>query len=238
MKPDALSIALVYPTVLGLYGDRGNALVLAHRARARGLRAEVLVIDPGHAVPRHADVYLLGGGEDLAQARAVELLRADGGVAAAVERSAPMLAVCAGYQILGRSFPAAGGAVDGLDVVDIVTVPGSPRSVGELATTPSGLGIPVLTGYENHGGWTMLGDGVEPLGHVVHGTGNRPGAGTDGCRVGRLIGTYLHGPCLARNPALADVLLRWSTDMEILAPIDDTWPEAIRAERLHAVGLR
>jgi CobQ-like glutamine amidotransferase family enzyme len=238
VSSDLVTIALVYPTVLGLYGDRGNALVLAHRARARGLRTEMLVIDPGEAVPRHADVYLLGGGEDLAQARVVELLRDDGGVAAAIRRDAPMLAVCAGFQILGRSFPAAGGIVAGLDLVDVVTEPGQPRSVGELATIPVGLGIPMLTGYENHGGWTTLGPGVEPLGRVVHGVGNRPGAGTDGCRVGHLFGTYLHGPVLARNPALADLMLQRATGMSVLPPMDDTWVEALRAERLGTLGLR
>lgn len=234
---DGLVLALVYPTVLGLYGDRGNALVLAHRARARGVPAEVVVVDPGDAVPRSADVYLLGGGEDLAQARAAELLREDGGLADAVRRGAPVLAVCAGYQILGHRFPVAGGDVDGLGLLDVTTVPGSPRAVGELAAAAVGLPLPTLTGYENHGGRTQLGDDVTPLGRVLTGVGNGATAGTDGCVQGRVIGTYLHGPCLARNPALADLLLQWATGATELPPLDDRWPDELRRERLRAAGL-
>jgi CobQ-like glutamine amidotransferase family enzyme len=219
--------------VLGLYGDRGNALVLAHRARARGIPAEVVSIEPGDAVPRTADVYLLGGGEDLAQATATELLAADGGIAAAMERGAVVLAVCAGLQVLGTTFAAAGGQVPGLGLVDIATHPGTPRAVGELVTDAVGLDLPPLTGYENHGGRTTLGSGVTPLGRVRHGIGNGAGDGSEGFVVGRTVGTYLHGPVLARNPALADRLLGWAVGTE-LAPLDDRVIDALRDERLRA----
>jgi lipid II isoglutaminyl synthase (glutamine-hydrolysing) len=176
---DRLSIALLYPTVLGLYGDRGNASVLAHRAKARDIDAEILVIDPGTPVPEHADMYLLGGGEDIAQTTGCELLRADGGLARAHARDAVIFAVCAGMQILGTSFPADGRIVSGLGLLDIVTTPGSPRAVGELLTEAVGVDVPTMTGYENHGGRSRLGPSLKPLGRVVVGIGN--GVDDGGC---------------------------------------------------------
>jgi lipid II isoglutaminyl synthase (glutamine-hydrolysing) len=229
----ALAIVHVYPTVLGLYGDRGNALVLAHRAAARGVRAAIVSIEPGEPIPRTADVYLLGGGEDLAQTTATELLAADGALAAAVARDAVVLAVCAGLQVLGTTFAAAGGQVEGLGLVDLATHPGQPRAVGELVADAVGLDLPVLTGYENHGGRTTLGPGVTPLGRVRSGVGNGGGDGTEGFVVGRVVGTYMHGPVLARNPALADQLLAWALG-SALAPIDDAVIDALRDERMRA----
>ncbi len=232
---DRLSIVLIYPTVLGLYGDRGNAMVLAHRAAARGVEADVLLIDPGTAVPTSADIYLLGGGEDMAQKTGCELLRSDGALATAHARNAVIFAVCAGMQILGESFPADGRIVDGLGLLDIVTVPGSPRAVGELLCDAVGADLPTLTGYENHGGRTRLGPDARPLGRVIHGIGNGDGDGSDGALQGYIIGTYLHGPALVRNPALADLLLERATGNG-LPPMDEPLIDALRAERICAVG--
>ena len=232
-----LRIAHLYPTVLGLYGDRGNALVLAHRARLRGIEVEIVEVAPGEAVPRTCDVYHLGGGEDLAQTTAAELLTSDGGLVAAIDRGAVVLAVCAGYQILGTTFCAAGGQVPGLSVLDIETTPRAERAVGELVAEALDPALGMLTGFENHGGATRLGAGVEPLARVRHGQGNGVGDGTEGIRLGRVVGTYLHGPALARNPALADLVLGWAVGAA-LAPIDDALVEQLRAERLGAVGAR
>lgn len=230
-----LAIVHVYPTVLGLYGDRGNAVVLAHRARRRGIAATVLTIGPGEVIPRDADIYVLGGGEDLAQTTATELLAADGGMAAAMARDAVVLAVCAGLQVLGTTFAAAGGQVPGLGLVDIETRPGQPRAVGELVTDAVELDLPTLTGYENHGGRTVLGAGVRPLGRVRRGIGNGTGDTTEGFVVGHTVGTYLHGPVLVRNPALADLLLQWATGTT-MSPLEDPLVDALRAERLAAAG--
>jgi CobQ-like glutamine amidotransferase family enzyme len=238
-----ISIVHVFPTVLGLYGDRGNALVLAHRAQARGIAVELLTVDPGQSVPRLADVYLLGGGEDLAQTKATELLHADGGLAAAIRSGTVMLAVCAGLQILGTEFPAAAARVPGLGLIDAATTLGAMRAVGELLTEPDALDIPVLTGYENHAGRTTLGADTTPLGRVVRGVGNGMAVGhtgqhvppsVDGYVAGHVIGTYLHGPVLARNPALADLLLMWATG-EQMTPVDDSRINALRSERLSSV---
>ncbi len=234
-----LTVCHLYPTVLGLYGDRGNALVLAHRARLRGIAVEIVEVAPGEPVPRTCDVYHLGGGEDLAQTTAAELLRADGGLAVAVERGAVVLSICAGYQILGTTFSAAGGQVPGLGVLDIVTAPRAVRAVGELVAEALDPVLGTLTGFENHGGGTTLGPDVEPLARVRHGHGNGVDDGTEGVRHGRILGTYLHGPALARNPALADLVLGWAVgDTGVLAPVDDATVQALRSERLAAVGLR
>ena len=154
-----------------------------------------------------------------------------------------VLAVCAGFQIVGTSFPGAGGeAHEGVGLLDVETVkPTGPRAVGEVLVDldPEALGpLPTLTGFENHGGATARGDGVAALGQVVAGVGNGVGDGTEGAVCGRVVGTYLHGPVLARNPALADVLLSWALGDVALSPLDDAEPEALRAERLATVGSK
>jgi lipid II isoglutaminyl synthase (glutamine-hydrolysing) len=231
---DRLSIALLYPTVLGLYGDRGNASVLAHRAKVRNIDAEILIIDPGTPVPEQADIYLLGGGEDIAQTTGCELLRTDGGLARAHARDAVIFAVCAGMQILGRSFPADGRIVDGLGLLDIVTTPGTPRAVGELLTETVGMDLPTMTGYENHGGRSRLGPDLKPLGRVVAGIGNGTGDQTEGAVQGHTMATYMHGPALVRNPAMADLLLGWAIGKG-LPPMEEPLVDALRTERLSAV---
>ena len=224
----------IYPTVLGLYGDRGNALVLASRASRRGIAAEIVTVEPAEPLPAHGDIYLLGGGEDLAQSTAVDLLRADGTLARVVEGGGIVLAVCAGMQVLGHTFGAASGVVAGLGLVDITTVVGDSRAVGELLVTPTALELPTLTGYENHRGRTTIGADARPLGLVDHGVGTGNGDGTEGVVQRRVVGTYLHGPVLARNPALADLLLGWAVGAA-LAPLTDPTADALRAERLRAV---
>jgi lipid II isoglutaminyl synthase (glutamine-hydrolysing) len=228
-----LSIVHIYPTVLGLYGDRGNTMVLAHRARARGYDVTTIIVDPGDPVPATADIYLLGGAEDLAQVKAVELLKADGNLAQAVAANRPVLAICAAFQVMGVSFPAGGKTIDGLGLLDVATVPGTPRAVGEVVTEPIALDLPTMTGYENHGGRTRLGPDAAPLARVVSGIGNGTGDGTEGALQGSIIASYLHGPVLARNPALADVLLERAIGKG-LPPMEEPLADQLRTERLNA----
>ncbi|HYT24967.1 MAG TPA: glutamine amidotransferase, partial [Actinomycetota bacterium] len=205
-----LRIGLVYPELLGTYGDRGNAEVLAWRAVRRGVAADVVEVRAPAPIPADLDVYLLGGGEDAAQATAADLLRsaAGDGLRQAVLEGRPVLAICGALQLLGRTYAdGAGRRTEGLGLVDLHTQSGVPRLVGEVVIrTREGE---LLTGFENHGGRTRLGRGVEPLGTVVLGAGNNGADGTEGIRQGALVGTYLHGPVLARNPFLADMLLGW-----------------------------
>lgn len=230
----AITVVSIYPTLLGTYGDAGNVLALAYQAKLHGLSVEVINVHPGHAIPRGADIYVLGGGEDTAQTAAARGIRADGGLAVAIDNGAALLAICAGYQLLGEYFPnAAGAAVPGLELVDLRTDRLPSRAVGELTAVPLHADIPIITGYENHGGATHLGEGVSPLARVQHGVGN--GDGTEGVLHDRIIGTYAHGPGLARNPRLAEVLLGWAvgTDLPAICPEDVT---ALREDRLAAAA--
>jgi hypothetical protein len=252
-----LRIAVVYPDLLGTYGDGGNGLILARRAEWRGLEV-VLTQAPSDAALPESDIYCLGGGEDGPQVRAARSLIEDATLARRAAAGAVVLAVCAGYQIVGKEFPGADGSPhEGVGLLDIATSKGTgPRAVGEVVGEPSDDApgaLPTLTGFENHGGQTTLGPGVTPLARVVYGVGNGDGSGTEGAVSGRVIGTYLHGPLLARNPALADLLLDWAlteepahvprggpaSDRVAVAPFDDSAAGALREERLAAtIGSR
>lgn len=240
----AVRIVLLYPELLGTYGDRGNAMVLLQRLRWRGVPAELVEAPWGEPVPASGDVYVLGGGEDSPQASAAAALIAEGTLHRAVEGGAAVLGVCAGFQILGRSFFGPDGAArPGLGVLDCTTARrAAPRIVGEILVEPNpkawgtggveGRSLPALSGYENHAGLTEVGPGAVALGRVDVGVGN--GDGTEGALGGRVVGTYLHGPVLARNPALADLLLSWFVaDLE---PLDDSGIGDLREERRQFVA--
>lgn len=236
-----LTIGLLLPDVLGTYGDNGNALVLRSRAEMRGLTATIKEVKLGDPVPLGLDVYLMGGGEDTAQTLAVEHL------ADLTRVSAPILAICAGLQVLGESFRANGRVIDGVGLIDATTTTLKKRAIGEIRTRPTGLpGLTeTLTGFENHMGATLLGADAAPLGTVLVGVGNSDSSGTydmadpsaqlsaEGVVQGNVIATYLHGPVLARNPQLADVLLERATGME-LEPLNLPEVEQLRRERLAA----
>ncbi len=251
----SLTVVVVHPDLLGTYGDGGNGVVLARRAAWRGIDADLVQAPSDRPLPT-GDLYCLGGGEDSPQLRAAEILRADGALARAVVAGAVVLAVCAGYQIVGHTFPGADGRpLPGVGLLDLTTVKGpGRRAVGELLAEPfhgteagavtdgggvaeptAGPGpLPTLTGFENHGGVTSVGPGARPLARVVAGVGNGAGDGTEGAWAGRVVGTYLHGPVLARNPALADLLLGWAVGRD-LDPLPDDEEHALRRERLAAV---
>jgi hypothetical protein len=231
-RTDPVRIALVFPTVLGTYGDGGNATVLAQRLRWRGLDAEIVSVDIDQSLPELADIYVLGGGEDSAQTLAVSRLR-DGVLSRAADAGKPVFAVCAGFQILGETFLDGAGAVHpGLGLIDCRTdrLPGE-RAVGELLADAAVAGVGTVTGYENHGGRTVLGAAAKPFAAVRGGIGNGD-SGADGAIQGSVVATYLHGPALARNPALADELLRRVVGP--ISPIDDTEESELRRERLAA----
>lgn len=233
----AVRVVSIYPALLGTYGDAGNIMALRRRARLHGIRIEVTDIPPGDAVPRTGDVYVLGGGEDTAQVAAARLLLADGGLGVVAARGAVVLAICAGYQLLGDHFPNADGRpAGGIGILDIRTDRLPRRAVGELVCEPDVRVTPLvtdlITGYENHAGATHLGASAQPLGRVRHGVGN--GDGTEGAVQGRIIGTYAHGPALTRNPLIADQILGWATGRD-LPGVAEPAVDALRRERLNAV---
>ena len=238
MTESQVRIVSIYPTLLGTYGDGGNVLALRHRARLHNIAVSIHEVTPGDPVPADADLYVIGGGEDTAQVAAANALRADAGLATAVDRGATVLAICAGYQLIGNEFPDALGApAPGVGIIDITTDRLPQRAVGELVAKPAPGAPTGLTdffpGYENHAGATPLGAGVRPLASVESGIGN--GDGTEGAVAGRVIGTYLHGPALARNPQLADQLLSWVTDRELAEIVEDD-VAALRRERIDYVA--
>jgi lipid II isoglutaminyl synthase (glutamine-hydrolysing) len=252
-RQSAVRVGLVYPELLGTYGDRGNAVVLVQRCLWRGIPAELVEVSAGTPIPDSLDVYLFGGGEDDPQAMAAAgMLESRAAVERAWHGGAAVLAVCAGFQLIGHRYDAAdGSSLEGLALVDAVTRAGSSRLIGEVVIDPApspfdapSPALPRLTGFENHGGRTTLGAGVAPLGRVVTGGGNSGESGpigiaADGARAERLIGTYLHGPVLPRNPALADLVLGWVCGS--LDPLASPLEEQLHDERLHAgtaTGLR
>jgi CobQ-like glutamine amidotransferase family enzyme len=235
MTESTIRIALLYPELLGTYGDRGNARVLLQRTAWRGIAAELVEAPWGEPAPASCDVYVLGGGEDSPQASAAAALIAEGTLNRAVEDGAAVLGICAGFQILGHSFFGPDGAArPGLGLLDCTTARrASPRIVGEILVEPNAaIGLPALSGYENHAGLTDLGPGATALGKVDVGVGN--GDGTEGALGGHVVGTYLHGPVLARNPALADLILSWFVGE--LEPLDDSGVTDLRAERRQFVA--
>lgn len=228
-----VSVALVYPDLLGTYGDGGNAVVLAKRLQWRGHQAEVVTVTASQAVPDSCELYVVGGGEDLPQVLAASKLVQSQALHRAVASGAVVLGVCAGLQILGEAFAGAGGQkTEGLGLLPCVTRPSAgPRAIGEVVVRPAerwgGLGL--LSGFENHGAVTSLSEGAEAAGVVLAGVGNEDGS-YEGVVSGRVWGTYLHGPVLARNPKLADLLLSWVVGE--LAPLDDVEACALHQERV------
>ena len=237
-------IGLVLPDVMGTYGDDGNSLVLRQRLRWRGYDAEIVRITLEDEVPDSCDLYTVGGGEDAAQKLASRHLTASPGLQRAVERGAPVLAICAGMQVFGEWFVVSDGSrAPGLGLLDVTTTPQASRSIGELVVAPqvAGLAQP-LTGFENHMGATVLGPDAAPLGRVTSGVGNGVPAGqqvpagglVEGVVQGSIIATYMHGPALARNPELADLLLCRALGVDSLPPVEVPAVAQLRRERIAA----
>ena len=207
-----LRVLSLYPEQMNIYADRGNIVFLQRRCEWRGIGFSYAGAGPGETVdPAAHDLFYIGGGQDRDQrmvaADMVESKRAD--LAAAVESGAVLLAVCGGYQLLGHSYQLDAETLPGLGLADLETVrePG-PRLIGNVAIEVDlGPGARLLAGFENHGGHTYLGPGVQPLGRVVKGLGNNGKDGFEGVRRHNLIGTYLHGPLLPKNAWLADHLI-------------------------------
>ena len=205
-------VAHLYPDFLNIYADRGNIAVLARRAAWRGHELEVRAVSVGEPVQAGAhDLLYVGGGQDREQALvAPDLVEKGQGVLESVAGGAVLLAVCGGYQLLGRSYRDLHGAdLPGIGLFPFHTVAGETRMIGdvllECELEPGDRRT--LAGFENHAGRTRLDPGAQPLGRVVAGFGNDGESGWEGCRVGRAVGTYLHGPLLPRNPWFADWLL-------------------------------
>jgi lipid II isoglutaminyl synthase (glutamine-hydrolysing) len=246
-----IRVGHLFPDYLNIYADRGNMAVLARRAAWRGFELEVRGIGVGDeiGVGNH-HLFYVGGGQDREQALIAPDLAAKGqALKEAVEGGAAVLAVCGGYQLLGRFYrDQAGAELPGVGLFPHHTVAGERRMIGDVlleCELDSGQRR-TLTGFENHAGRTFLDTGAVPLGRVVAGFGNDGTSGYEGCRVGRAIGTYLHGPLLPRNPWLADWLLAQAIahqtgeppELEPLADDLEYEAQAVSAARARARGGR
>jgi CobQ-like glutamine amidotransferase family enzyme len=245
-----LTVGHLYPEHLNIYADRGNIAVLERRCHWRGIVLDVRAIGPGDLIPADIDLFYVGGGQDRDQAMIAGDLAGRGvDLQAAVDGGAAMLAVCGGYQLLGRSYRDRGGVeLAGASILPLRTVAGERRMIGDilLRCSLAGAGEHTLAGFENHVGRTFLEPGAQPLGTVVAGFGNNGEDGCEGCRLGRVVGTYLHGPLLPRNPWLADWLIgqalaRRLGDPPVLEPLPDLLEASahdVAARRARARGGR
>jgi len=218
-----IRICHLYPRHMSLYGDRGNIATLVHRAKARGIEVQLQNCEPGEDVELNNDIIMLGGGQDLDQARIIpHLLKQKEKIKESVERGALFFGVCGGYQLLGKYYQASSGKkIEGLGLVDMYTESDESRIIGNLCMYSDSFGL--LTGFENHAGRTFLNEGVKPLAKIHQGGGNNGSSDrTEGVFMelgkGMLIGTYMHG-CLPQNPRLADFLLAQRAGD--LYPLDD-----------------
>ncbi len=229
-----LRIGHLYPDAMNIYGDIGNVRTLTQRARWRDIPVEVVGIDAGPADLQTCDILFMGGGQDRDQSRIFEdfTKHKRTALANAIDDGAAVLAVCGGYQVLGHAYVDADGTeLEGLGLLDLRSSAGHDRWIGNVVVEASEslhLQPQTLVGFENHGGRTYLGSALQPLGRVVVGGGNNGEDGGEGVLAGRVIGTYLHGSLLPKNPALADWLLAaglahrdGAADARPLPPLDD-----------------
>lgn len=243
-----IRVGHLYPDYLNIYADRGNIAVLSSRAARRGYELEVTAIGVGDGVqPGAFDLYYVGGGQDREQALIAPDIAAKGpDLKRAVDDGAAVVAVCGGYQLLGRFYrDRAGAELPGAALLPLYTLAGERRMIGDVLLECEWAGT-TLAGFENHAGRTHLEDTAEPLGRVLAGFGNDGETGYEGCRSGRVVGTYLHGPLLPRNPWFADWIIAQAAAHQLgeppdLEPLDDALEEqahAVSSERARTRGGR
>ncbi len=229
-----ITILHLYPKEMNLYGDHGNILTLRRRCEWRGIGVRVISCEPGDPFPEHVDLLFGGGGQDSGQSRIEEdLQRRAEDIRALVEDGTPALVICGLYQLFGTGFLTSEGQnIQGIGALPAHTVAGDGRLIGNICVHSGEFGD--IIGFENHSGLTYL-DGAQPLGTTKHGEGNNGKDNTEGARYRNCIGTYLHGPVLPKNPALADFLIlkalqRRHPAITALTPLDDTIETAAHRE--------
>lgn len=206
-----IHVVHLYPREMSIYGDLGNTRCLAARVRRHGYVPVVHQHHPGAPFPEQADLVVGGGGQDSGQVTVEEDLAGIGDrLRALVAEGVPMLMICGMYQLFGNAFVTVEGKrLPGLGILDVTTHGNAKRMIGPVVLDTA---MGPVVGYENHSGSTTLGDGQAPLGRVRHGMGNNGSDGTEGAVTGHVVGTYLHGPVLPANPALADALVGWAAE--------------------------
>jgi lipid II isoglutaminyl synthase (glutamine-hydrolysing) len=202
-----IKIVHLYPKEMNIYGDTGNRLVLEKRLEWRGIAWQSELVSIGDTIPKDADIIIGGGGQDASQGVVEKDLHIKKSqLEHHVDRGTVMLMVCGMYQLLGRRFVTGGGKeIRGLDILPVETLAQDGRLIGNLTVERDDIGV--MVGYENHSGRTMLDEGATPLAKVIRGNGNNDDSGYEGCQLGNIFATYMHGPILSKNPQFADLLL-------------------------------
>ena len=226
-----LTIGHLYPDLLNLYGDRGNIQCLMKRCLWRGIEAETISFELDDKIDfSNLDIVLLGGGSDREQMLVCEKLKEiQKDFKEYVEQGGVVIAICGGYQLLGNYYKTEEGIIEGLSLVDMYTEQGENRLIDNIVLQSELFDMPIV-GFENHGGRTFIGEN-KPLGKVLYGSGNDGKSGYEGVVYKNVIGTYLHGPLLPKNPQLADELIlralrrKYGEDVTLSA-LDDSQEKA------------
>ncbi len=241
-----ITIAQLFPELLNLYGDNGNVRILEQRCSWRGIDVEICPVNAASDFnPQATDIVFLGGAPDREQKLACDLLQdLSDSLTDYVEAGGVLLAICGGFQMLGSTWVMAGKTVPGLGILDLYTtrLDTDERMVGDIVLT-SPLSTKPVVGYENHAGATYLAQGLQAFGSVVDalGSGNNPTDGVDGVLYKHVVGTYLHGPLLAKNPEVADWLISKALEQQgssdTLSALDDTVEYQAQTARLKKLGI-
>lgn len=231
-----MKILHLYPKEMNLYADHGNVLALVKRCEWRGIKAEVVAYEPGDKIPSDVDIIFGGGGQDSGQEIITkDLPKIAPKLKKLIEDGVPALVICGIYQLFGSFFETAEGKhLEGAHILNLSTKAGSKRLIGNIVINSSEFGE--VVGYENHSGLTTLGDGVKPFGAVISGHGNNGKDATEGVRYKNCIGTYLHGPLLPKNPAVADFLIREALSRRAKKPIELAPLDDLLERRAHKVA--
>lgn len=238
MSTQSIRLLQLYPDDMNIYGDWGNTLTIKRRLEWRGYDVELLSYNPGDEFPEDVDIVVGGGGQDSGQSKIeTDLHKISQKLKELAENDTPMLAICGLYQLFGHYFKTRDGVtIDGIGLLDVTTIGGPERLIGNITTTSDEFGE--IIGYENHSGLTSLGTNATPLGTVIKGAGNNGQDTYEGARYRNVIGTYLHGSLLPKNPAIADFLILSALQNKYgvmeLETLDDSAEHAARA----AAGLR
>lgn len=232
MSLGTINLLQLYPRDMNIYGDWGNTLVLQKRLEWYGYQVNLLAYNPGDKFPGEVDLIVGGGGQDSGQsAISDDLMKLGPTLKQLAEDNVPMLMVCGLYQQFGHFFKTRDGeTIPGIGLLDIETVGGDERMIGNIVTSSDQFGL--IVGYENHSGLTTLGPDALPFGKVIRGAGNNGRDETEGARYRNVIGTYLHGSILPKNPKVADWLIEQAATRKFgdfqLSVIEDRFAEQAR----------
>ena len=193
---------------MNIYGDHGNLQVIIRRLEWYGYTPEVISYNGGDTLPKSVDIIVGGGGQDSGQEKIhADLLKIGPQLKRWADAGVPMLMVCGLYQLFGHFFKTLNNTLlKGISVLDVETYGTNERLIGNIVTQSEEFGD--IVGYENHSGQTFLGEGALPFATVIKGAGNNAKDGHEGARYKNVIGTYLHGSLLPKNPAVADFLIK------------------------------